>query len=66
VARPWLLITLGAILAMLGLLASLHGLNLVAGRPDMNGRLLWIVAGWCATGAGLIVVAVGAWRALGK
>jgi hypothetical protein len=63
-ARPWLLVAAGVILAALGLLASLHGLNLVAGQAEMSGRLLWVVAGWIATGAGLILAATGVWRAL--
>ncbi|HEX5500356.1 MAG TPA: hypothetical protein VFX03_14050 [Thermomicrobiales bacterium] len=54
----------GVILAALGLLASLHGLNLVAGQAQMTGRLVWIVGGWPLTGAGLILAATGVWRAL--
>jgi hypothetical protein len=63
-ARPWLLVAIGVILAALGLLASLHGLNLVVGQEEMSGRLLWVVAGWIATGAGLILAATGVWRGL--
>ncbi|HEU0114826.1 MAG TPA: hypothetical protein VFQ80_09115, partial [Thermomicrobiales bacterium] len=44
-ARPWLLVTGGVLLAALGLLASLHGLNFVAGQAQMTGRLAWVVAG---------------------
>jgi hypothetical protein len=63
-ARSWLLVAIGVILAALGLLASLHGLNLVVGQEEMSGRLLWVVVGWIATGGGLITAATGVWRAL--
>jgi hypothetical protein len=32
----------------------------------MSGRLAWVVVGWLATGGGVILVGVGAWRALQK
>ena len=62
-ASPWLLITIGVLLAALGLLGSLHGLNFVVGQNDMSGRLVWVVVGWLATGGGLILAATGVWRA---
>jgi hypothetical protein len=57
--RGWLWITVGALVALVGTVWTLQGLNIMGGSV-MSGKLLWAVIGPCVGVVGLVLIGLGA------
>lgn len=57
--RRWILLLVGALLAVAGVIWTLQGLNLLGQSGGMNGQQIWAVIGPITALIGLAVVALG-------